>query len=522
VPKTTIKSVFMTSIVLAVFACTSTVPNNTNVQNGLENFQDLDKEYVFSTKALTQAYLKRKLNTWLCRNEPVTDCPYGTKLVKEINYARYKHSDLFCEIIREDPGMLNEINAVQNVQDRSAVDTPFSSFINGCNPPALGQFQVNNYTSFNQTYPAVAMDSTGDFVITWTGYGGQDGDENGIFARRYDSSGVPRGTEFQVNTYITGSQSRSAVAMDNTGDFVITWHSPNQDGSGYGVFARRYDSTGSAAGSEFRVNTFTTGVQYYPRVAMDGAGDFVVTWMSSGQDGSGSGIYARRYNALGEAQDIEFRVNTFTTNSQYSPSVAMDSTGDFVISWDSGQDGSNYGVYAQRYHSDGFQNGSEFRVNTYTTSNQSASSAAMDSDGDFVITWFSYGQDGSNWGIYAQKYNAAGNAQGSELQVNTYTTDNQVYPSVAMDNGGDFVITWTSVQYGSYPDAFARRYDSAGSPTGTEFRVNTFSGSQSYPAVAMDSAGDFVITWDSYGLLNDEQSGISAKRFNSSGIFQEN
>ena len=43
----------------------------------------------------------------------------------------------------------------------------------------------------------------------------------------------------------------------------------------------------------------------------------------------------------------------------------------------------------------------EFLVNTYTTSGQSAPSLAMDSAGDFVAVWSSYGQDGSGSGIYA-------------------------------------------------------------------------------------------------------------------------
>ena len=88
--------------------------------------------------------------------------------------------------------------------------------------------------------------------------------------------------------------------------------------------------------------------------------------------------------------------------------------------------------------------GPEFQVNTYTTSVQALPSVAMDADGDFVVAWhsgnFGSGQDGSLYGIYAQRYNAAGVAQGSEFQVNTHTTERQAFPSVAMDADGDFVV----------------------------------------------------------------------------------
>ncbi|MFN8576526.1 MAG: hypothetical protein U0354_06690 [Candidatus Sericytochromatia bacterium] len=67
----------------------------------------------------------------------------------------------------------------------------------------------------------------------------------------------------------------------------------------------------------------------------------------------------------------EFRVNTYTSNSQLNPSIASDSNGNFVVTWQSFQEGSGgEGVYAQRYNSLGIPQGSEFRVNTYSTANQ--------------------------------------------------------------------------------------------------------------------------------------------------------
>jgi hypothetical protein len=345
------------------------------------------------------------------------------------------------------------------------------------------------------------MDSDGDYVVIWQSYE-QDGDYFGVYGRRYNSSGMAQGSEFQVNTYTTSNQSNPSVAIDSDGDFVVTWESYSQDGSDDGIYGQRYNGLGVAQGGEFKVNTYTTSFQSYPSVAMDSDGDFVVTWQSYGQDGSLSGIYGQRYNSSGVAQGIEFRVNTYTTNYQFYPSVAMDSDGDFVVTWQSnGQDGSFEGIYGQRYNSSGVAQGSEFRVNTYTTNYQSDPSVAMDSDGDFVVTWLSDFQDGSNEGIYGQRYNSSGVAQGSEFQVNTYTTSLQIYPSVAMNSDGDFVVTWTSDgQDGSSLGIYGRRYNSSGVAQGSEFQVNTYTTSgQFFPSVAMDSDGDFVVTWHSYG-----------------------
>ncbi len=246
------------------------------------------------------------------------------------------------------------------------------------------------------------------------------------------------------------------MAPLNDGGFVVTWSSNGQDGSGYGVYAQRYDAAGAAVGSEFQVNTTTTTNQRYSSVAPLNDGGFVVTWSSYLQDGSNYGIYAQRYDAAGAAVGSELQVNTTTSDEQQYSSVAPLNDGGFVVTWTSfGQDGSNYGVYAQRYDAAGSAAGTELQVNTYTTSNQWYSSVAPLNDGGFVVTWSSFGQDGDGYGIYAQRYDAAGAAVGTEFQVNTTTTSSQRYSSVAPLNDGGFVVTWSSLdQDGSRATAF--------------------------------------------------------------------
>ncbi len=221
----------------------------------------------------------------------------------------------------------------------------------------------------------------------------------------------PSGSEFRVNTYTSGAQDESSVAGLDGGGFVVTWSSGNQDGSNHGIYSQRYAADGTASGSEFRVNTYTSSTQQDPSVAGLDGGGFVVTWYSQNQDGSGYGVYAQRYAADGTASGSEFRVNTYTSSSQYQPSVAALDGGGFVVTWSSsGQDGSDYGIYGQRYAADGTALGSEFRVNTYTSSDQEYPSVAALDGGGFIVTWSSRNQDGSSLGIYGQRYAADGTA----------------------------------------------------------------------------------------------------------------
>ena len=158
------------------------------------------------------------------------------------------------------------------------------------------EFQVNSYTTSFQTYPSVAADADGDFVVAWSS-SGQDGSSFGIFARRFSSAGAPLATEFQVNSYTTSFQAFPSVAADADGDFVVAWRSSGQDGSFDGIFARRFSSAGAPLATEFQVHSYTTSFQAFPSVAADADGDFVVAWHSYTQDGSSNGVFAQRLPA---------------------------------------------------------------------------------------------------------------------------------------------------------------------------------------------------------------------------------
>jgi len=379
--------------------------------------------------------------------------------------------------------------------------------------PAGIEFRANTFTTLSQSIPAIAADADGDFVIAWSGQGsGETG--AGVFAQRYNSAGIAQGSEFRVNTFTTGTQQSAAIAMDADGDFVIAWTSNGQDGSGLGVYAQRYNATGATLGGEFRANTTTSSTQGDPSVAMDAGGNFIIAWSGNGA-GDTAGVFAQRYDAAGVPQGGEVLVNTFTTGTQGVPSIAMDASGDHVIAWiDTSQDGSGNGIYAQRFSAPGVAQGGEFRVNTFTTGTQTLPAAAMDSSGDFVVAWQSDAQDGSNYGVYAQRYNAAGIAQGGEFRVNTFTTDAQRRIASAMDADGDFLITWQSDDpFGPSLGAFGQSYNAASAAIGAEFRANTFdNGQQRDPAVAMNAKGDAIIAWDS-GTQDGSNYGIYAQRY---------
>ena len=369
--------------------------------------------------------------------------------------------------------------------------------------PAGNEFQINTYTTSSQFTAAVASDASGNFVVVWES-AGQDGSDYGVFGQRFNAAGVRQGGEFQVNTYTTNKQYLPAVASDANGTFVVVWHGYGADGHYSGVFGQRFNALGVRQGLEFRVNTYTTNQQLRPAVASAASGNSVVVWESVNQDGSSNGIFGQRFDAGGVAQGGEFQVNTYTTNAQYLPAVAAAPNGNFLVVWTSlaPQDGAGSAVMGQRFDAAGVRQGSEFRINTYTTSAQFEPAVSADGNGNFVVVWTSP-QDGHPiyTAVAGQRIDASGAFQGSEFQINTYTTSTQSHPSVAADEKGNFVVAWDSFGQDVYSyGVFAQRFDSSGTRQGSEFLVNSHTfGSQLAPAVAAAPDGDFVVVWSGDG-----------------------
>jgi len=375
---------------------------------------------------------------------------------------------------------------------------------------------VNSYTSGNQQSPQVASDSRGDYVVTWVSVGTQynrseDGSGYGVYAQRYNAAGVAQGGEFRVNSTTANAQTSPSVAMDATGDFVIVWESYDQATahSHYDIYGQRFNASGAREGGEFQINTYTSGDQTSPAVAMDATGDFVVTWTSQGQNGDdySTGAYAQRYNSSGTREGSAFLVSTSTMESSAEAVVAMDAAGGFVIAWTQ----SFSGLLAQRFSKTGVAQGSEIVVG----GNVGAHSVAMDSTGDFVVAFHAYTDGpGTFDSIFAERYNASGIEQGTFFQVNTFGASDQQDPSVSMDSAGDFAIAWQSNnQDGDSWGIYARGYSAAGAAQGAELKINSYTtGSQTSPSVAMDSTGDFVVAWTSNGQ-DRSYNGAYAHRF---------
>lgn len=343
-----------------------------------------------------------------------------------------------------------------------------------------------NSLGHNTSLHALSMDNDGDAVVLlfdtmseWT-----------IQARLYDKNGQPKGPQFIVAEYGLGDLRGADVAMDADGDFVVVWE---------GIFARLFNASGAPKGPAFELDAAAAETGEIA-VAADDAGNFTAVWIEQNWSATTNTVIARRFWADGSPRGAAIvvapPVNYSTDDSHYdSPDVAMDADGDFVVSWGWSTPDA-FGSSIQRYSAAGTAQGAPILL-----PGSSDTRLASDSACNFVAVWIA--PDQSESGVFARRFLANGAPNGPQFQVNTGTDYGQNDHSVAMNASGEMYIAWTW-DYREQPgeleagrDVYGRRYAANGEPLGDQFRINSYSpGFPSGPHVAIDDQGDFLAAWD--------------------------
>jgi hypothetical protein len=136
--------------------------------------------------------------------------------------------------------------------------------------------------------PKVGADAAGRFVVLWWEFVPFVG-EQGIFVRRFAADGAALGGRVQLS--LGGRSPDLAVAPD--GSFVAVWEdvapAPTVHAA---IVGRSYTREGTAVGPRFEAGP---GRFDDPKVAGDGAGNFVVVWDKLDPGTSSSEVFARVY-----------------------------------------------------------------------------------------------------------------------------------------------------------------------------------------------------------------------------------
>lgn len=378
----------------------------------------------------------------------------------------------------------------------------FICFGGGTHPAAVLQEIPHNTLEGDQISPVLAYDDNGHFMLAWISIPQDDG-LPGVYARLFYQNGYPFGPEFQVNTFWNPVEYPAAAA--SPAGFVVVWGSLWKEGGVSGaVTARKYGPWGDPAGDEFRVNEYTWDFQGNPSVAMDAQGRFVIAWQSWKQDGDGYGVYARIYNSSGEPEGPEFPVNSTAFGHQDQPAVAAAADGSFIIIWRNFWDetGQN-GIFGQRFDRYGNRIGPEFQANFTNRGTAESPDIDIDNAGNFYICWHHNRLDEHGYDIYVRTFDPTGTLRSEEIRANTGTPGMQVFPSLSCTADGQFLICWLDRPGGEISQITGRTFDRYGQPQSDEFIVSSAQNRiREYPDAEFISLTNMLFAWQEYDAPN--------------------
>lgn len=320
-------------------------------------------------------------------------------------------------------------------QDGANIDSPddgiFGQRFDRMGDKQGGEFRVETEVAGYRRTAAVARTPTGDFVVVWRnidpyGQGSPGRDRDGLFGQRFQADGTPVGAEFQVNAVADDAQYDPAVGVDASGNFVVVWANYlYAEDAGWRIAGRRFDANGVPLSGDFEPVADQPGTERVePDVAVAQDGAFVVVWREYQADGGDTAVAARRFEASGVPAGDAFVVDASPGDS---PSVSVDGAGDFVVAWSAYVPGAGSDIVARRFVADGTPRGDSFVVNELTTGTQWSPDVASDAAGNFVVVWSSGDdddQDGSRAGVFARRFVRTTCAEDAECEDGNGCTTN--------------------------------------------------------------------------------------------------
>lgn len=337
-------------------------------------------------------------------------------------------------------------------------------------------------------------------------------------------------TDEDVNiTETIGADYRDGgVAALTGGGHVIVWSATYGDGDLAGVRALVYGADGSVVSvneywgdpGDFTVNTYKTGNQQNPTELGLADGGFAVFWHSFGQDGSEVGVYGQRFDATGLKVGGEFRVNTTTALAQEAPTATLLDDGGFVVLFESEPvNDAGFEIRGQRYDAGGAPVGGEFLVRDMAGGSQRWPDVTALQDGAFVAVWNSFQSDGSGMGLEMRIYDARNDA--TVYRINETTAGSQTDVKVTALTDGSFLAVWTTLadQPGAVHGVYARRFEVTedGLVAHDEFPVlQVQSGSLASPDVVGLPDGGWVVLWN-WETADDSGVDLYGRRYDAEG-----
>ena len=376
---------------------------------------------------------------------------------------------------------------------------------------------VDPGTPGTQFAVSAASNSSGDQVAVWVEqYLVAPGQSRArVRGRRFDSSGAPLGPAFTIQApSLKAQQWFPDVAIDPSGSFVVVWHVGVFEEGG-SIQGRRFDASGHPLGASFVVSDGSLP-EVAPRVAVDAAGGFVVVWTRLGTRSTGSQILARRYAPSGQPLGPPFGVDRENGRvTRFNPDVEAQPGGSFAIAWaDFDRDDRRSHLQVRVFDPAGAPAGPARSLSSSVKRLNWAASLALAPGGGWMAVWAGPPRNNEGYRIFGQPIGPDGGLAGAAFRIGTSSagTLEHPHPRVASDQDGSFLAVWLHTEISSV--IRGRHFGSTGELFGPERIVHDPGLFHGIPAVAGSGSGSWTVFWTGFhhGETDQDRPLIAAQR----------
>ncbi|KAJ6251685.1 insulin-like growth factor binding protein [Anaeramoeba flamelloides] len=361
------------------------------------------------------------VSQWFLLKFPACDCPNNFEASPEIRVSSIVNGEQVNAQMawNED---LERIIYVFKAKFESYDDEILSRTFDIDLLPVSDNSHINDYNTNLQDNPHISnihvdmIDYRDISLVVWYADGG-DGHSSGLFGRTIDSTGSTISQETQLNIETADIQKLPIVVTIGNAyispQFLTLWQSNNQDGSGYGIYGRTWDTKLNPLSSEVQINVFTESHQQCVDasvITIRKKARIFIVWNSMEQDGSQEGIYGKVIDHGFNIVKDEFKINEETQYDQTEGRVtSLQGTERFIVTW-SGNYGTEFKnrIYYKIYDSDGNVIRSDTAI--YVPEGNSQDNPTISGFGfyKFIIAWQTSNPSQGGSVLYAELFDLTG------------------------------------------------------------------------------------------------------------------
>lgn len=340
-----------------------------------------------------------------------------------------------------------------------------------------------------QAAVALCESGTGGAIMVWQDWRSGDRD---IYAQKVDSTGNMLWTSNGVAVCAKSThQQNPKIVSDGSGGAIIVWE--DSISGSWDIYAQHVNSAGVnqwTAGGVIICNAIDN--QINPKIISDGSGGAIIAWQDK-RNTVEYHIFSQRINSAGAVQWTANGVMICSMGGgQTNPKIEMDGSGGAYLFWQDKRTGT-YDVYGQRLNSAGALQWTSNGVAICTASGaQSAIDVTTDLVNGAIVSW----KDARTavYQIFANMISPAGVIQWT---TNGIALGNGINPNMVGDHSGGAIITWQDSTAASNWNVYSQRLDAAGNKLwgSSPLPIATALGGQSSPKNVSTGDGGSIYCW---------------------------